>query len=232
MRIAGRERCQEERRDRQHELRRVAQRVVAGRDEGDGRKHVEPHEEDADQERPDHELGERDRRERPDRDRVVDRPAREDRRQRPQPERERDHEDRRHERQDQRVLDRARDDVPDRRVLRPCASPTDESPRSPWTRPPSQVVYCCDERAGRGAGAGRAPARPAASRRGRGRRSPRRPGGSPCPRRCSSDATNSAATAPRSRRAEEREHGRGLAGLPLRLRHRCHVSLTPRATRS
>src|SRR6185312_16292973 len=88
----------------------------------------------------------------------------------------------------------------------PCASPTDESPRSPWTKPPSQLVYC--SRSGRSrcirwsrvaTAFGVAP-RPrttlAAS-----------PGSTAVPTKIRTEATNSASSAPRNRRTRNATTG-------------------------
>ena len=58
-----RERHAEQRQHRQHEHVRLRERARPGRDERDRRQHVEPGEEDEDQQRADHELRQRDDRE-------------------------------------------------------------------------------------------------------------------------------------------------------------------------
>ena len=78
IRIDGRARHAEQREHRQHERLRLRRAARARRDERDRRQHVEPGEEEQDQQRADHELGQRDHGERADGDPVVGqrRPAR------------------------------------------------------------------------------------------------------------------------------------------------------------
>ena len=93
------------------------ERALPGRDDRDRRQHVQPDEEHAHQQRADHELRQRDRRQRHDRDGVVGRAPGVDGRDSAQAQRQRDHEQGGDHRQDQRVLDRIRDQRPHRRVL-------------------------------------------------------------------------------------------------------------------
>ena len=150
-------------------------------------------------------------------------PPRVDGRERAQAQRERDHEERRHERQDQRVLDRVRDQVPDRRVLLPlreadrrvaevAVDEAAEPGRVLREERPVEVQLLVELVHGL-----------AAWRRGPARRSRRRRAASPCRRR--SGATRR--TAPRrrrgaaARRTRARARPRGFARS--RLRHRCHL---------
>ena len=176
---------------------------------------VEPDEEDADQQRPDHELGQRDRRQRADRDRVVDRSARVDGGERAQPERERDHEQRRDRGQDQRVLDRVGDQIPDRRgllALRQADRRVAEVAVHEAAEPVDVLLVRRAVEVQLRVQLGR---RPRAWRCGRARRWRRRRAASPCPRRSRSTRR----TAPGRRR---RSGGRGTRA---RARPRGHPRL-------